>query len=596
MLCSRRLSPLRLILCAVALVLGVSFLSSVSPVPAPGLENIQEKGKKTFGPYLPGWHSSSGAHKTPEPTNSTSSTNSWYEHWSWLNPFGTSKDYSDSRTVLPPLPPRCPIYAYYDQDIKASGRTRGDDAVMLAWRRAWWAAGFEPIILSASDAQEHGMYQKVKGSMQLPDSRDNLEYNILRWLAWDRMGAGLLSDFRVFPLPTADDPTIPFLRRCDFGETITRFESLGSALFAGSAPIIKAVVANITSWDAASIPGDVTSPADMAVHLFTTDPKPNTIAYYSRSVVADQYRDLDLTTHLPALINAHLHAHFQQQHPRGIHVLNPTSPVSDTLTLAALTLAHKLAVCVDSPLPDSCPPTVPAGKCSPTPCVKSVGAVNVRIARQFENSTDAFTVGAVPHPLTLLGMIDNRLVHQIDFIRRNSTRDAYIKTVTAGIAREGTGAIHRAVKLKEVIAAAGLTPLTDAGGSGGSRSRSGSSSDSATVDSIWATAENGWDIKDVEWILGFSLQDAGTATVTPPLKLQQSDAERVEQKKVMEDARHAIKATSVALRQLRGAVEGWSLGDFEVWKFVGAFEGRRRAEREKWTKREKGFGKGLEKN
>lgn len=92
--------------------------------------------------------------------------------------------------MLPPLQKRCPIYAYYDRDVKKSG---ADDAVMLAWRRAWWAMGLHPVILSVDDAKEHGMYQKV-----ISDRREaKLEYNILRWLAWERMGGGVMADFRV---------------------------------------------------------------------------------------------------------------------------------------------------------------------------------------------------------------------------------------------------------------------------------------------------------------------------------------------------------------------------------------------------------------
>src|SRR4051794_9565284 len=111
-------------------------------------------------------------------------------------------------------------------------------------------------------------------------------------------------------MPTANDPVLPFLRRCDYGDKITRFESLGSGLFAGSAPVIKAVVANVTSWEAKSIPKDITSPADLATDLFAVDAKPASIAYYASKVIAEKYKELE-PAHLPRLINAHLHAHFQ---------------------------------------------------------------------------------------------------------------------------------------------------------------------------------------------------------------------------------------------------------------------------------------------
>ncbi|KAK6535423.1 hypothetical protein TWF694_001883 [Orbilia ellipsospora] len=573
MLFGRRLSPVRLIIYTFLIGVTVTFFSSLSSIPVPesaaaSLEKIQNKGKEIFGPHLEGWVGP-GAHRAPEPTNGTASTSSWYEHWSWLNPFASSQDYSENRTILPPLPKRCPIYAYYDQDIKSSVQTHTDDAVMLAWRRAWWAAGFEPIILNPTDAKRHGLYNKVK--LQLGKDNDKLEYNILRWLAWDRMGSGLLSDFRIFPMPVPSDPVLPFLRRCEFGMSITRFQTLGSGLFAGSSPIIKSVVTNITSSDLAKVGNNVTSPADMATDLFTVDDKPKSIAYYARNTVAEKYRNLP-AGNLPRLINAHLHAHFLSLYPKGISILNPIHPNSDVLTHESYELAQKLVVCPESPFPVSCPPHVEDGRCQ-----LCDGKTKIQLTKDYKNTTDVFTLGYAPHPLTLQAFVSGAVVRDLKSIRRNSTRDMFLKSVTNEIAEKGTGAGYRGVKMKEVVAASLSSTLDRKPVTG-------------FTDSIWATVEKGWDAKGVEWVLGFTLPDK-----ISPLPVMNQEKGVVDlHTRILSDSRVAVLAGTTGLKRFRAAIEGWSLRDFEFWRFVKAFEERRATEREEWLKREKGFGKGLE--
>ena len=139
----------------------------------------------------------SNAHKTPSIVKELPKTGSFYENWNWLKPFSNDKDYQKSRSVLPPLPQRCPIYVYYDQDITSSPQATIDNQVMMVWRKAWWAAGFRPIILSTDDAMAHGQYTKVLNDERENKMSEKMKYNLLRWLAWDHMGTGILSDFRV---------------------------------------------------------------------------------------------------------------------------------------------------------------------------------------------------------------------------------------------------------------------------------------------------------------------------------------------------------------------------------------------------------------
>ncbi|KAK6345544.1 hypothetical protein TWF718_007456 [Orbilia javanica] len=574
MLLGRRLSPFRLIIYGIILFVTITLFTGLSSVPLPlptpateAFSTIQTKAKEKLGPHIPSWYEP-GAHKTPQPTNGTASTSSWYEHWTWLNPFGSSKDFSESRTVLPPLRKRCGIYAYYDKDVKKEGQGKVDDAVMLAWRRAWWAAGFEPIILNPSDARQHGLYKKVKGSL---GGKDKLEYNMLRWLAWDRMGTGVLSDFRVFPMSTPGDRVIPFLRRCDYGLSITRFQGLGSALFAADSTFIKAVVNNITSTDLSTISEDITSPADLAPDFFSVDPTPTSIAYYSRKIVSEKYEKLEPYL-LPKLINAHLHTHFLSQFPGGVQVLNPIESSIDILSLNTYTVAQKLLQCPESPLPGTFAPQKTDQKFV---CDKD----NIHVTNEYVNDPERFTVGGIPHPMTLQGIMNEKLIPELDWIRRNSSRDVFVRAITKKIAENGTGSGHRAVKLKELIAASLSSSL-----------QSSTETGEGLAVSVWGSSERAWDLKELEWTLGFTFPD-----ILPPAPHFDQGEETVKKhRQIIEDSKRAIKATTSGLKKLRGAIEGWNLADFEVWKFVEAFEERRKSEREEWVKREKVFGKGLE--
>lgn len=142
---------------------------------------------KIFGP---------AAHQPPPPPVSngtgTGSTSGWFATWSWMNPFSAS---DDDRVALPPLQ-RCPIYTYYEpgQDDAL------EDKMLLAWRRAWWAYGFEPIILGLVEAKLSGFYEVVHRSNAMPELKGmtpELEKDLLAWMAWNYVGGGILVDHRV---------------------------------------------------------------------------------------------------------------------------------------------------------------------------------------------------------------------------------------------------------------------------------------------------------------------------------------------------------------------------------------------------------------
>lgn len=143
---------------------------------------------KIFGPTT---------HQPPPPpvANGTGSTEGWFTSWSWKNPFSAS---NDDRVALPPLQ-RCPIYTYYEPRSSSQEHAL-EDKMLLAWRRTWWAYGFKPMILGLGEAKESGFYEVVHRSnamSELKDMTPELKKELLAWIAWNRVGGGILVDHRV---------------------------------------------------------------------------------------------------------------------------------------------------------------------------------------------------------------------------------------------------------------------------------------------------------------------------------------------------------------------------------------------------------------
>ena len=122
----------------------------------------------------------------------------------------------ENRLILPVLVQRTPIYCYYDHTIEKDKDTKAVDSdLLLSWRRAWWAKGFKPIILSPAEAMNNPRYEEVQ---KLPDKLDPaLKTDLMRWLAWEDMGGGVLAHYLLFPMGDHDDPLLNFLRRARSG-------------------------------------------------------------------------------------------------------------------------------------------------------------------------------------------------------------------------------------------------------------------------------------------------------------------------------------------------------------------------------------------
>lgn len=199
---SRTLSTRRLLLFLTGILLlsftllffASSSLSASTTAALPGPDSLKEHVRVPSIPSIPNpFHRRPPTHKAPPPgVNSTSSAAGWFSSWTWRNPFFSDDSADPDRIALPPLTPRCPVYTFYDSN--AQGETREtEDRLLLAWRRAWWAMGFKPVILGMGEAAQNGAYEKVMRDQLKGDT----EREIMKWLAWAQMGRGVFADYRV---------------------------------------------------------------------------------------------------------------------------------------------------------------------------------------------------------------------------------------------------------------------------------------------------------------------------------------------------------------------------------------------------------------
>ncbi|OKL60021.1 hypothetical protein UA08_04755 [Talaromyces atroroseus] len=531
------------------------------PTKFPSFEDIRH-------PFRP------AAHEPPEQAHSTSGESKWFSDWKWLHPFSSSITLDEHRTVLPPLPERPPVYTFYEPNSKYDeAQEKADGQLLLAWRRAWYAKGFRPVVLSRAEAMKNPLYEEV----QRRELKPELEQDFFKWLAWGHMGSGLFADWLCFPMARYDDPIFLYLRAGAIPTHITRFETLDRALFAGEKTRINDAIkfAIQDPRDGASSILSVIPPEFFAVE------QSNALAYYSQSVVTASYPQLaekyasDAAAGrqaLAELIDAHLHTTFLNSFPSGFTVLKPIPDHTTALVEPAMHLAQALSKCPSSELPGPCPPNRP--NCQP--CNSKSRSVSISQPKSFNNASDIYTIGVLPHPLTLITL--QRGSDEVDtaYIRRETTRDPWLAEVTTELVGANRAGSTRVVAFKEVVAGEEYAHRT-----------------------FWMTVETllakeGEDlpstlVSELSWNFGFKVD---TEDAEDDAKKFQDEAK--EQPSLVKEYELIAKARNWLHDQpnrvgLRNIAEAWNLADIEVWRFVQAYRARSVVERQRWEKEEQNF-------
>ena len=521
------------------------------------------------------------SHAPPRQKNDSFRGSKWWADWKWLSvPFSSSVTLDEDRALLPPMQKRPPIYCYYDATIKKTRAEKDAESdLLLTWRRAWWAQGFRPVILSAAEAINNPTYDALQRIQVDADVKTEL----MRWLAWSTMEGGLLAHYTLLPMAPQDAPLLVYLRRGEY-PALASWQDLGTSLYAGQKADVDKAISSLMDPSVLSEANTVESL--LREDLFSVEKPPTSLAHYDAAVIEKKYskvaegftksRAQGLQS-LNSLINTHLHITWQNNFPEGIEVLKPLPLHSTTMISGAFKLAHSLAACSESPMPGSCPPNKP--KC--TPCVSRT-PMNIITPSRYHNSTHLFTIGTVPHPWTVALVTNLREDFDISWIRRDSPRDPWLASVTQSLLGTGVSGNLRIMRFKEAVAG-----------------------EYATAYSLWRTAER--DIPaGIDWYFGFAIPkhplDDGKARSPVPadylVKGKEKNPDKgngpvpTEEDLLREPALLQRAKEMLTLAKpgpeltLRGSLEAWNLADTEAWKFVGAFQARKALEREKWEKDE----------
>ena len=89
-----------------------------------------------------------------------------------------------------------------------------EERIIEMWKKTWKAYGYNPVVFSEWDASKHPHYAAIKKqltALNYTASRKKENALILRWLAFDYYGGGLMTEYDVFPNQsfTSDDVPAP---------------------------------------------------------------------------------------------------------------------------------------------------------------------------------------------------------------------------------------------------------------------------------------------------------------------------------------------------------------------------------------------------
>jgi hypothetical protein len=545
-------------------------------------------GSSVFNPFKP------ASHAPPRTDNDTYGDVSWLPDWSWLSiPFSSSVTLDEDRSLLPPLPERKPIYCYYDNTAEKETK-KAESALLLTWRRAWWAQGFKPIILSSAEAMNNPLYKELQGKSVDP----TLKTDMMRWLAWENMGGGLLAHHLALPMAERENALLTQLRTKKIAK-LTRWKGLEDGLFAGpKAEIAAALKLAISSTQLKTAKSFISAlPTEGAIDPFVEETTPNSVAYYDAKTLTKKYAKIaeEMTSNKAAglrslnkLINSHLHTTWQNIFRSGIAVLKPLPAHSSKMIDPAFQLAQTLTQCGESPIQSSCPPNQP--KCNQ--CVAA--QLRLTTPARYSNSSNLYTIGTVPHPYTMATLNTLRERIDIPWIRRDSERDPWITALTKDINGPAVPSAPRVLKFKEAVAG----PF-------------------ASARSLWLSAEEAVPA-DIDWHFGFEIPREVLSTgrsetpVPGPERRPQPEhdiadgpvakpEELAREPKLLQRAEGVVLGTGPdkkarkdkQAQRMRDALEAWCLGDTEAWRFARGFLARERLERILWEEEEKKYAEGV---
>ncbi|KAF7545473.1 hypothetical protein G7Z17_g9153 [Cylindrodendrum hubeiense] len=548
------------------------------------------------------------AHAPSRQKQDTYKGTSWWADWKWLSvPFSSSVTFDEERALLPPLRERTPIYCYYDSTIKKPREEKDAESDLLrTWRRAWWAHGFRPVILSASEAISNPKYNELHRMDVDPD----LKIDLMKWFAWESMGAGLLANYALVPMAPSDDPLLTFLRKGEY-PSLTRWKGLDSGLLAGQDVEVNKVLRALL--DSSSLTTAKSVIEIVGKEAFDIDKTPTSLAFYTPEAIKKGYSEVagifassraKGLSSLNKLINAHLHMVWQGRFPDGIEVLQPLPDHTTFMVEPALKLANSLGYCPENPIPYSCPPNVYRCK----HCTAGSTSMKISTPSEYRNTSRVFSLGTVPHPWTVASLDNLEENIDVSWIVRKSSRDPWLEALTQKLLGSHVSGNLRVMRFKQAVA-----------------------DDHASTNALWVTAEREISM-DLDWHFGFAIphpepkktgedakeekskekaikddssrnakrealavKEASKPDLVPeeyvelveePVALTPEET-KAKERSLLDEAKRIVNIPKLTREtKVRASLEAWNLADTEAWKFTRAYMARRLMERVEWEKEE----------
>ncbi|CAN6606487.1 hypothetical protein TRVA0_003S01552 [Trichomonascus vanleenenianus] len=494
----------------------------------------------------------------------------------WRKPFMFFTDQSISGGFGAPLPPinnRCPVYTYFEPTEQ--GAVEGESQVLEAWKKAWWAYGFKPVVLNATDCKKSPRYEQFMSDNKISE---DFKYMHKKWFAWLGNDAGIYADRRVVPLPTTSEARVWLknLRDCKFDRP-TKYEGMDLDFIHGDITKIQRLLNSLMAGEAES------SVYGSFEDAFRTDEQPALAHYTNHNLnilfsgrMSDRLSLYDAPSKVASIMNVHAHHEFLRRYPKGVAVVDPfVDFYDDDVTVAAarqhppervfsLPAKHKAEHLMKCPsasdvVSASCPPLpavlefaqslkendgitdfaspgIAPGLCG-NPCADGQSVKYHSVSSLPLPGSGMYTIIGVPHPLTALAILDRKKEPTTLDARKRLTRDVWLRQFADNyVPLESTSNAHRLFMGKDAI----ISRPTE----------------SNTTWFIWES-ETPERQQMIDWDLGFS---TGTE------KWSTQEVKSANLREILGHSRNRVLSPD-RNDQLR-AIEAWNMADTELWRFL----------------------------
>ncbi|KAG5366607.1 hypothetical protein CJU89_1043 [Yarrowia sp. B02] len=475
-----------------------------------------------------------------------------------------------------------------------------DSGIIAAWKRAWYAAGFNPVVERETD---HSLQHKMEavsranaliycdqhvlpidfrpnlpgGRMkeELSESREKHGHRGQRWRPNEYM-----------PDLYDDNDVIDKLKNIPAKTTI--YSQIEGSLHMGlvhfeSSEFLRDMVQKLSSQRVTATEAS----RDFRVSMENT----RALGVYTPANLetVTGYSSLQEGT-VAGMISAHKRNMFSAVFSNGLQVVDPYEGMSQIFSLPSLRLAQRLGACPSVPLANTCPPTAPvleyfkqhsltektddregeselkAPKLSDEHlrelqklgCMICQDQSQIRLLRAYNLRPRTFKIGTLAHPLTRVAAEHTSTDVNIEMVYDSSTAyESWVHNVTHRvISSDRFGSVPKVLMMKDVLYKSFF--------------EQSNSMWLAWEDTFVPSAQSN---DDMEYHLGFVLPPEPEARVH--VKSFKSIGEGlVSPHEFFDNGEIIMKAINARLHNDDGndsilnTVEGWNIPDTEIWRFL----------------------------